>query len=36
VGLQQLYIIPNTEKGIVKWMEPVTDEEYKEGKNGRQ
>jgi quercetin dioxygenase-like cupin family protein len=29
VGLQQLYIIPNTEKGIVKWMEPVTDEEYK-------
>jgi quercetin dioxygenase-like cupin family protein len=28
VGLQQLYIIPNTEKGIVEWMEPVTDEEY--------
>ena len=27
-GLQQLYIIPNTEKGIVKWMQPVTDEEY--------
>jgi quercetin dioxygenase-like cupin family protein len=27
-GLQQLYIIPNTEKGIVKWMEPVTDKEY--------
>lgn len=28
VGLQQLYIIPNTEKGIVEWMEPVTDEVY--------
>lgn len=28
VGLQQLYIIPNTEKGLVAWMEPVTDEVY--------
>ena len=28
VGVQQLYIIPNTEKGIVEWMEPVTDEAY--------
>jgi quercetin dioxygenase-like cupin family protein len=27
-GMQQLYIIPNTEKGIVKWMQPVTDAEY--------
>lgn len=27
-GLQQLYIIPNTEKGIVIWKGPVTDEEY--------
>ena len=27
-GLQQLYIVPNTEKGIVEWMEPVTDEAY--------
>jgi quercetin dioxygenase-like cupin family protein len=27
-GLQQLYIIPNTEKGIVQWLQPVTDEEY--------
>jgi quercetin dioxygenase-like cupin family protein len=27
-GLQQLYIIPNTEKGIVEWLLPVTDEEY--------
>lgn len=27
-GLQQIYIVPNTEKGIVQWMEPVTDEEY--------
>ena len=28
VGLQQLYIIPNTQKGIVKWNEAVTDEQY--------
>ena len=28
VGVQQLYIIPNTEQGIVEWMEPVTDEQY--------
>lgn len=28
VGLQQLYIIPNTERGIVEWLEPVTDEVY--------
>ncbi|MBN8876750.1 MAG: cupin domain-containing protein [Sphingobacteriales bacterium] len=28
-GLQQLYIVPNTEKGIVQWLQPVTDEEYK-------
>lgn len=27
-GMQQLYIVPNTEKGIVEWMEPVTSEEY--------
>jgi quercetin dioxygenase-like cupin family protein len=27
-GLQQLYIVPNTEKGIVQWKQPVTDEEY--------
>jgi quercetin dioxygenase-like cupin family protein len=31
-GLQQLYIIPKTEKGIVKWLQPVTDEEYKSTK----
>ncbi|WP_038006198.1 cupin domain-containing protein [Tenacibaculum sp. 47A_GOM-205m] len=29
VGLQQLYIVPNTEKGIVDWQEAVTDEQYK-------
>jgi len=29
VGLQQLYIVPNIEKGIVDWQEAVTDEEYK-------
>ena len=28
-GLQQMYILPNTEKGIVQWLPPVTDEEYK-------
>lgn len=27
-GLQQMYIVPNIEKGIVEWMEPVTDEQY--------
>ncbi|WP_299820143.1 cupin domain-containing protein [uncultured Pontibacter sp.] len=27
-GLQQMYLLPNTEKGIVQWMEPVTDEVY--------
>lgn len=27
-GLYQLYIIPNTEKGIVDWKEKVTDAEY--------
>jgi quercetin dioxygenase-like cupin family protein len=28
VGLQQLYIVPNTEKGIVDWQEAVTDNQY--------
>ena len=28
IGMQQMYIVPNTEKGIVNWMEPVTDEQY--------
>ena len=27
-GLQQLYIVPNTEKDIVLWLQRVTDEEY--------
>jgi quercetin dioxygenase-like cupin family protein len=27
-GMHQMYIIPNTEKGIVKWLEPVSDKEY--------
>jgi quercetin dioxygenase-like cupin family protein len=27
-GLQQMYILPKTEKGIVTWLQPVTDEEY--------
>ncbi|UUV22390.1 cupin domain-containing protein [Paenimyroides aestuarii] len=28
VGLQQIYIVPNTEKGIVDWQEAVTDAQY--------
>jgi quercetin dioxygenase-like cupin family protein len=31
-GLQQLYILPNTEKGIVQWLHPVSDEEYNNDK----
>jgi quercetin dioxygenase-like cupin family protein len=27
-GLQQLYIVPNTERGVVNWLKPVTEEEY--------
>lgn len=27
-GMSHIYIVPNTEKGIVNWMDPVTDEEY--------
>ncbi|MGZ5135196.1 MAG: cupin domain-containing protein [Flavitalea sp.] len=27
-ALQQMYILPKTEKGIVQWLQPVTDEEY--------
>ena len=33
VGLQQLYIVPNTEKGIVEWKQAVTDEQYLIKKN---
>lgn len=28
-SLTQMYIIPNTEKGIVEWQEPVNDDQYK-------
>jgi quercetin dioxygenase-like cupin family protein len=28
-SLSQMYIIPNTEKGIVEWQEPVNDDQYK-------
>ena len=31
-GMQQLYIVPNTEKGIVQWMQAVTDTEYQDKK----
>ncbi|MEZ5103039.1 MAG: cupin domain-containing protein [Draconibacterium sp.] len=27
-SMSHIYILPNTEKGIVDWKEPVTDEEY--------
>lgn len=27
-GMQQLYMVLNTEKGVVDWKQPVTDEEY--------
>ena len=27
-GMTHLYIIPNTDKGIVNWLQPVTDAEY--------
>ncbi|CAG5070681.1 hypothetical protein DYBT9623_03224 [Dyadobacter sp. CECT 9623] len=27
-SLHQMYIIPNTGKGIVEWLQPVTDKEY--------
>lgn len=33
IGLQQLYIIPKTERGIVHWSEVVTDEQYSISKN---
>lgn len=29
VGLQQIYIVPNIEKGIVNWQEAVTEKQYK-------
>lgn len=29
-SMSHLYIVPNTEKGIVSWMEPVTEKEYKQ------
>lgn len=32
-GLMQLYIVPNTEKGIVNWDEAVTDAVYKTAKS---
>jgi len=28
-SLTQMYILPKTENGIVTWLEPVTDEQYK-------
>ncbi|MEZ5016512.1 MAG: cupin domain-containing protein [Flavipsychrobacter sp.] len=28
VGLQQIYVVPNTEKGIVDWKEQVSEEQY--------
>jgi quercetin dioxygenase-like cupin family protein len=31
-GMQQLYILPKTEQGIVTWLQKVTDEEYNNSK----
>lgn len=31
-GMLQMYILPKTEKGIVTWLQKVTDEEYHGGK----
>ena len=31
-GMHQIYILPKTEKGIVEWQQPVTDEEYNNNK----
>ena len=31
-GIQQMYILPKTEKGIVNWLQKVTDEEYNNSK----
>ncbi|UII24040.1 cupin domain-containing protein [Fulvivirga ligni] len=31
-GLQQMYVVPNIEKGVVNWMEAVTDEVYDQAK----
>lgn len=31
-SLQQLYIVPNAEKGIVQWLHPVSDEQYRDMK----
>ena len=28
VGMMQMYILPKTEKGLVKWLQKVTDQEY--------
>ena len=27
-SMTRVYIVPNTEKGIVEWKQPVTDEEF--------
>ncbi len=32
-SLTQMYILPNTQKGIVTWMEPVTDAQYQSTNN---
>jgi len=31
-GMQQMYILPKTEKGIVTWLQKVTDDEYSNSK----
>jgi quercetin dioxygenase-like cupin family protein len=31
-SLSQMYIVPNTDRGIVTWLEPVTDKQYNSAK----
>ena len=31
-GMQQIYILPKTERGLVNWLQKVTDEEYNNSK----
>jgi quercetin dioxygenase-like cupin family protein len=33
VGMMQMYILPKTEKGLVKWLQKVTDQEYSDESN---
>ena len=30
IGMQQVYLLPNADSGVVNWLEPVTDKQYGE------